>query len=466
MWNLDDGYSSVIGIVGVVLLVVFAVSLLIAFTALKDNRKAKIILGSISALGIIAGVALAFYSVLTFNRRTGEYDRLQFGIIVTIATFITLAIIAGYLLHKLNSKKTLSNTAFTIQSLISVFFVLTFSLVLFSALGNTLTTRPITPLAPPYPPPTTPVAPTTPIRGRDMPFYYYYDLRYYYETVLRPQYDLLRSQYNSAMEAIARYNAYPGQLQAFLSSRTIFIGYLLIPILLFISLATVAISRQLKLKPLTYTTKDITIAGALLSLAVVLSFMRIFRMYHGGSVTLASTAAIMLYAYFFGFRKGSIMVAAFLAFQFINTPWIFHPWQAVFDYVIPYAALLFFAALSKGLNDKIFKSKKPILFFVAAAGYVIVRYFSQVLSGVLFFYMNAAPGQTALAYSLIYNTVFLIDAAIALAVTVVLLLNKPFMKYMERAVANSIIMNDEKDEQEYLASKTFDTSMASDTDTL
>ena len=108
-----------------------------------------------------------------------------------------------------------------------------------------------------------------------------------------------------------------------------------------------------------FSSRDISLAGVLLGLAIALSYVGV-RMPLGGRITFASSLPIMLFCYYFGFRKGVVMVVAFLAFQFIQGPWIIHPVQAVMDYVVAYLALIAFAALNKNINDKYFKT--PVLF--------------------------------------------------------------------------------------------------------
>ena len=200
--------------------------------------------------------------------------------------------------------------------------------------------------------------------------------------------------------------------------------------------------------PISFNTKDITVAGVLLALAIALSYVGA-RMPQGGRVTLASSLAIMIFAYFWGLRKGSIMVVAFLAFQFIQGIWILHFWSLLLDYIVPYLALIAFGIFSHKRvmpwNSKIIKIetgqiadtriKKRTLsrhanFFIAFSIYLLVRYFSHVLSGILFFGEWAPVGHTAITWAFLYNTFFLLDAAIALLGGVVLLSSKHFNRFM------------------------------------
>jgi len=428
-WNATDAdgnryrampYISTTGIIGIALLVVFALAILVALTTLKNNKTAKVALSAVSILGILTGIILTFYTLIAFDRTTGEYSNLNFSILVTISTFLVIALVGGYILWQIISKKDKSISALVIQGSIATLFLASLSIMLFYALGHTIV---------PFP---------------------------------------------SDRTAL-----YDWEIAALNEPRTILAGFLFVPALVMLTITFISVSKALKLQPLVYTTKDITFAGVLLALAIVLSYIGV-RMPAGGRITLASSVAIMLYAYFFGFRKGSIMVFAFLAFQFIQGAWIIHPWQMFLDYIIPYSALILFAIFSKNFNDKIFKNKMPVMFFVAALGYILIRYFSHVWSGVMFFYDPAGRPQefrdmTVVGWAFLYNTFFLIDAAIALVVGVILLLNKPFMIAMTRAVAaggNQLVLANAHDnntdglDMQAPPSEAFDTFVASKTDTL
>jgi len=194
--------------------------------------------------------------------------------------------------------------------------------------------------------------------------------------------------------------------------------------------------------PIKFTTKDIAVAGVMLGLAIALSYIR-FRLPQGGSITLASSLPIMIFCYFFGFRKGSIMVAAFLGFQFIQGIWIVNFWSLLLDYVVGYSALIAFGIFSykrniikradydcNGNAIKRHILSKHLNFFIAFGIYFVIRYIAHVLSGVLFFYMYADTGFTGLTWALFYNLFFVADATIAVIGGVILLNSKAFNRFM------------------------------------
>jgi thiamine transporter len=209
------------------------------------------------------------------------------------------------------------------------------------------------------------------------------------------------------------------------SDVAILIGILLPAVIAGIAVAYLIVTKD---KPkVTFSTRDVAYAGVMLAMAISLSYIGV-RLPWGGRITLASSLPIMMYCYFFGFQKGFIMVCAFLAFQFIQGPFILNPVQAVMDYVVAYMALLPFAMLNKKVNDKYFTF--PVMFFVAASIYVVVRYTSHVIAGFAFFRDTVPEGWDLVPYVFVYNLFFIADAAIALSGAAGLLLSNVFLKHM------------------------------------
>ncbi len=150
------------------------------------------------------------------------------------------------------------------------------------------------------------------------------------------------------------------------------------------------------------------IIGALcISLAFVLSYIRIWHMPQGGSVTLASMLPIMVFAYIYGTPKGLIVALAYGLLQMLQDPYIFNFPQAVMDYI--------FAFLSLALAGLFRKSILPGVILACFSRYVF-----HVLSGVIFFAEYAPQGQNAWVYSAAYNSVVLIEMAIILFIVLVI----------------------------------------------
>lgn len=133
--------------------------------------------------------------------------------------------------------------------------------------------------------------------------------------------------------------------------------------------------------------------GALcVSLSFVLSYMKLFSMPMGGSLTLCSMLPIAMYAWAFGPAYGFTAAFAYSLLQVIQGAWIVHPVQFILDYFVAFTCY--------GLSS-LFPKCLPL--GVGVAG--LARYACSVLSGVVFYaeYAAEAGYESALLYSLAYN---------------------------------------------------------------
>ena len=133
--------------------------------------------------------------------------------------------------------------------------------------------------------------------------------------------------------------------------------------------------------------------GALcVSLSFVLSYMKLFPMPMGGSLTFCSMLPIAMYAWAFGPAYGFTAAFAYRLLQVIQGAWIVHPVQFILDYFVAFTCY--------GLSS-LFPKCLPL--GVGVAG--LARYACSVLSGVVFFADSAAEAgyESALLYSLAYN---------------------------------------------------------------
>lgn len=195
-----------------------------------------------------------------------------------------------------------------------------------------------------------------------------------------------------------------------------------------------------------FSTRDLTYGAICIAIAYALSFIPVFSMPYGGSITIASTAPILLYGYYFGFRKGSIVSFVYMLLQLIQKPYIISPWSALLDYLLPYAALcttgLF--AFNRKKYDNVIQDGKCALkahgnFLIGVALYFVIRYFSHTLAGVLFWssgidfmsWNGDLSGMAAWSYSLVYNGLFFVpDTLVAIIASLCLLASKSFNTFM------------------------------------
>lgn len=144
-----------------------------------------------------------------------------------------------------------------------------------------------------------------------------------------------------------------------------------------------------------WTTKELIIGALCISLSFVLSYIKIFHMPQGGSITPASMLPIFLFAYIFGTKHGIVVAVAYGLLQMIQDAYIVHWAQALFDYILAFASL----ALA-GLF------KKSIIPGILVGGFG--RFFFAFLSGFIFFAEYAPEGQSPVIYSLVYQITYII----------------------------------------------------------
>lgn len=146
------------------------------------------------------------------------------------------------------------------------------------------------------------------------------------------------------------------------------------------------------------STKQLALCAAAIALAMVTSYLKLFHLPMGGSITLFSMLFICLIGYWFGLRTGLMAACAYGILQLVIDPYIISIPQMLTDYLFAFGAL--------GLSG-IFCNKKHGLIKGYLLG-VLGRYFFAFLSGMIFFGSYAADyGMSAPVYSLAYNGIYL-----------------------------------------------------------
>ncbi len=179
-----------------------------------------------------------------------------------------------------------------------------------------------------------------------------------------------------------------------------------------------------------FDSKSIAYAGVCIAMSFALSYVRLFKLPQGGSVTLASLLPLMIYSCMFGTRKGVFAGLIYGVLQAVQDPYIIHPAQFLLDYPIAFAAIGLAGAFCR---VKSLDSLPQVQFALGAILASALRYLSHVLSGVFAFSAYAADaGMGAWVYSLAYNSFVFVDIAIAIAVGVVVFSSKTFVKEVRK----------------------------------
>lgn len=175
-------------------------------------------------------------------------------------------------------------------------------------------------------------------------------------------------------------------------------------------------------------TKSIVYGAMCIAMSFALSYIRFLELPQGGSITFASLVPMMIYSYMFGIRKGVLLGAVYGLFQFIQSPWFYHPIQFLLDYPIAFMAI----GITGIFHElKILDDKRPLQFALGALIGVILRYFSHVVSGIYVFGSGDPDNYGAVAWSFLYNSFTFADLAIALVAGCSLMASRQFTRLID-----------------------------------
>ena len=152
--------------------------------------------------------------------------------------------------------------------------------------------------------------------------------------------------------------------------------------LLLVGIIVFAVSKDKK----RWTARMLANGALCIALATVLSFVTLYKMPQGGTITLASMLPIFLFSYAYGVGPGMLVGAAYGFVQFLQGGLYFvHPIELLLDYPLAFA-MLGLAGLANKFSDKWGMIPGIIL---GTFG----RFVCAFLSGMIFFGMYAPEGQ-------------------------------------------------------------------------
>lgn len=169
-------------------------------------------------------------------------------------------------------------------------------------------------------------------------------------------------------------------------------------------------------------TKAISYGGVAIALSFALSYVKLFSLPQGGSVTLASMLPLIIYAYMFGARKGVLAGVVYGLLQCLQSPQIYQPMQVLIDYPIAFGVL----GIAGIANKFKFTTSHLVKFIIGASIATVLRYVAHFISGYFVFSSWAMEGYTALSWSLVYNLYVIAELAIILFVGVIIFASKSF----------------------------------------
>jgi len=168
------------------------------------------------------------------------------------------------------------------------------------------------------------------------------------------------------------------------------------------------------------------IEGAIMvSMAQILSYLKIYELVFGGSVTLAMIP-IFLYCARWGFGKGMLASFVFGILQFVFDGQFAYTWQAIIlDYILAFSLLG---------TAGIFSKQKYGIFYGTVAGSVM-RFAAHLLSGV-YVWGEYMPDEflgitmnSLWIYSALYNSIY-VGANMIICFAVFAVMFKPMNRYI------------------------------------
>jgi len=156
-------------------------------------------------------------------------------------------------------------------------------------------------------------------------------------------------------------------------------------------------------------------ASMVVALSIVLSFIKIYQLPQGGSITAGSMVPLLWIALRRGPRIGVFTCLIYGLVQFMLNPWIVSPIQVFLDYPLAFGLL--------GLSG-LFQNYPLVGVGLGISG----RFISHVLSGVVFFSEYAPPGVSPLIYSAVYNGSYLLGEFVVSAIFMYIIVKRGILK--------------------------------------
>lgn len=165
------------------------------------------------------------------------------------------------------------------------------------------------------------------------------------------------------------------------------------------------------------STKQLVFCAAALAMAFVTSYIKIWNMPWGGSVTLCSMLFIVLVANWYGVSTGILVGFAYGILQFLQEPYVLSFFQVCCDYIFAFAAL--------GIAGFFAKSKNGLLKGYIAA--VIARGAFHALGGYLY-WMDYMPDNFPHALKSIYPIAYNYSYLLAEGIITVIIISIPAVR--------------------------------------
>lgn len=180
--------------------------------------------------------------------------------------------------------------------------------------------------------------------------------------------------------------------------------------------------------------RALSFAGVSVALSFALSYVKLFSLPQGGSITLASMLPLIIYSYVFGARKGIFAGVVYGLLQCVQSPQIYQPMQVLLDYPVAFGAIGV-AGIAKNIR---FTDKPLAKFAIGASVACLLRYIAHVISGYYVFSSWKMAGYTAVSWAIVYNLFVIAELAIILVVGSVLFSSKAFVAELDKLTLKNV----------------------------
>ncbi|MDR0751612.1 MAG: energy-coupled thiamine transporter ThiT [Christensenellaceae bacterium] len=169
-------------------------------------------------------------------------------------------------------------------------------------------------------------------------------------------------------------------------------------------------------------TKSVVYGAVCIALSFALSYIKLFSMPLGGSITFAGLLPLILYSFMFGIRKGVVAGVISGTLQFIQEPYFLDTWQFLLEYPLAFG-MIGLAGVFKEI--KLFKQSLIPQFVLGSITVGILRFFCHFVAGVFVWNMYTPSEMSNGLYSFFYNAPYVfVDIAITMVAGCLLLASK------------------------------------------
>lgn len=209
-------------------------------------------------------------------------------------------------------------------------------------------------------------------------------------------------------------------------------AWIALGLIMFLSiLGLMSLSRKKEQASTIAHTKKIVYGGICISISFVLSYIRIFHLPQGGSITLASMFPLVLYSMIFGPIAGIVAGFAYGMLQLIQDLVVVNMAQLFLDYPLAFGCIGLAGIMPKFLKNIHLRT------FLAVTLALLGRGTMHIISGWLFFGEYAPEGMSTFVYSLGYNGTIIIGELIITLILAMILVSTPIYSTLKKGASPS-----------------------------